>query len=232
MKSKMNIRSKIRSCRLGSNKCSDKYQKFVAVEDTFKDLALFIAETQFHRIMVKQPTTDDIFKVFNNVYELLASVAVADRPRETCSVLEFKSLDIAWALMQFHQGDDLFYVVDKQCFVLYISNNDLNSVKTEILLSEEEPKEQCVLFSNSFQHQKMIVSIDDFILKNIEAFIIENELQNMEKSSKLLRLRSMRVSQGVYLALKIMIPSHIFTHKLSRHSIVNRIYKRQDIICK
>jgi hypothetical protein len=225
------IRQKIRSKRIGSNASSEKYENFFEVEDNFKDLALFVADTNFCNIMVKQPSTDDVFKVCKTLAEVKEGLFDITSVSETCSLFEFSSLDLAWTLMNYGEGDNLFYVVTKQCFVLYIIDNVLTEMQRHIFDDEDLSEVQgCALYS-SFQHWTEIISIDSFIAKHIDNFIERRLPKIQAKKQQLKLLRSMRASQGLYLAFKIMIPSQILFQELTRHSIVNRIYKRQELIC-
>jgi hypothetical protein len=171
------------------------------VEETFMDLALFIAHTGFANVLNSRKKSDvDSIPVFEYMEDLHH---FAGTP---CGLI--LSLDIAWNLIdQKLVGEDtLFYIVEEYRFILYIRDGISKNVFD--IISDEDDDQSLGSLQTTFRPDPVSISLDIFIAQNMP-------------------VSSMRI----YNALCIMFPMFMKQHGLSRNTIVNRRTKmRREII--
>ena len=199
-------RQKLRTRRTGSNSASDKYISRVRIEDTFQDLALFIAHTGFSN--VRKRKMSDIIPIFvvsmeDDIGSFLRQAP--SRGDEIICGFAFNSLDVAWQIFQQNLVEDnsLCYILDELRFILYIRGGITQST-FDVITDQDIDRTLGPMYS-TFRPDRLDISIDLFISRHV---------QNSTMSSTC-----------VYNALYIMFPRYIHIHELSSGAIANRIAK-------
>ena len=196
----------IRTRAIGSNVCSDHYTRPRAVEDIYRDLALFIGHTGFTNIRRRSPL---------------------------CHTLPCPSLAIAWRLVihgAVRPPNALWYVVDSGAFVVLVRER-LSACAAQLLVGQEE--EELGPFDVWFRPEPLCFSVDAFIdrtlLLHVEATLGTAQQQwpglvRMYGASTVCAcLRAHHATLPCYYALRLLFPSA----GLTRSTVNNRMNKKK-----
>jgi hypothetical protein len=231
-------RPKLRTRNIGSNILSDKYTIPIMIEDRFQDLALFIGHTGFANVRQKNNTVDadiiPIFRCMGDVYHFLRHRPPSNEI--TCG-LAFQSLDMAWQIVQQNmiaEGNTLWYILDDLCFILYIQSDISKS--TLNVLTDDDIDPVLNSMRTTFRPDKIEMSIDSFVVTQIIHHIQKSTTTTLNIPMKQLSsddvytmTKTMLSSVYIHTALCIMYPRYMKIHRLSRHSIANRLAKYRCI---
>ena len=236
MESKMQIpaRKKIRTRRVGSNTLSDKYTAPTRVEDTFRDLALFIAHTGFANVRHKQKLSDvgilPIFRSMGELHHFLRHVVSIDEI--TCG-FTFHSLDMAWQIFQqdmVSEGNTLWYIMDELRFILYI-RCDISKSTFGVLI-DQDTDETLGPMHTTFRSCPIELSIDSFISTQIMQQVQTSTIIAGIPIQQLCREGRIPSSAHIHNAISIMYPRYLKIHRISRSSIAKRLSKCRHAIQK
>jgi hypothetical protein len=152
------MHSTIRTRKIGSNKLSDKYILPIRVEDTFMDLALFMAHTGFANVRNTRKQSDDI-----PIYESMEELIQNYRPND--SGIALYSLDTVWRLHNIVEDNTLWYIADESRFILYKMDGISKSVYD--IISDTDDDHAMGPFQTTFRPEMITIVIDTFISRNM-----------------------------------------------------------------
>ena len=225
-------RAKLRIRKIGSNILSDKYTIPPRIEDTFKDLALFVAHTGFANVRQKQKMSDiDILPIFRSVVELALFLRQVPHVGEVTCGFAFQSLDMAWQIFQqsmIAEGNTLWYILDELQFILYIQRDISKS--TFDVFTDHDVDPVLGPMHTTFRPDIIGVSIDSFICNQINQHLqkktsIAGITQQLCMDDVYAMTKTMPSSVCIHNAISMMYPRYMKIHGLSRNAIANRVAK-------